>query len=594
METTNNQNTESGASTNPINNVVKSNPNGLTDAQVKAGYSTIEGKYDPVTGKLKTQSTTTLSSDKSKDILNANNALTTLTNKGITTDPQTGVAKYSNGEVYNEPEAPDLKTADTQEEERQIEKAFEEMKKNTDAIAAGSIAQIQSQFARLKEEQKKVNESQLAGTKSALIMSGAMQHDVYSDDAIAYRVNQGQKAIIDLENQENELINAAKAAQLAGNNRILEAKVAEINKVREEKIKETEALNKTITEAFQKKQEINDKIQTEDAIYSLYEQGVTDPAQISKQLRAAGYPASLKDVSDNVALISGIGGAGIVGEYNFYKAEAIKAGQVPMDFNAYQNADANRKKSIAEAGVTSSDTKKTNDTTIDKSSDSFIQGLLNTKGGKALTDTTIQKLDKGLTTLGQLGVLQANIEGVKTGPIAGAFKGANPWDTKGQTIKAQLNAIVPNLARGIYGEVGVLTDNDIKTYSKTIPNLKSTKEVRDAILYITLDMIGKSIKNTLSVNKAAGRDVSGFVDIYTEMENTKNSILSSIPGAQVPDSIKTSAGLIESGNQAKSTIDSYYLSATPDIRSKINALYDKGIDDLTILQQLKARGLIKE
>lgn len=170
---------------------------------------------------------------------------------------------------------------------------------------------------------------------------------------------------------------------------------------------------------------------------------------------------------------------------------------------------------------------------------SFLQLLQGTEGGKALTDTTIQKLDKGQTVLAQLGVLQANVNGVKTGPIAGASKSANPWDTQGQTIKAQLNAIVPNLARGIYGEVGVLTDNDIKTYSQTIPNLKSTEEIRNAVLYITLDMIGKSIENTLKVNAAAGRDVSGFTDIYTEMQNTKNSILSSIPSAQVPQAFQS-------------------------------------------------------
>ncbi len=167
--------------------------------------------------------------------------------------------------------------------------------------------------------------------------------------------------------------------------------------------------------------------------------------------------------------------------------------------------------------------------------DAFVQKLLASKGGKALTDTSIQKLDKGLTVLGQLGVLQANVENVETGPIVGTFRSKNPWDTKAQTIKAQLNAIVPNLARGIYGEVGVLTDNDIATYSKTIPNLGSTEEVRNAVLYITLDMIGKSIKNTLKVNAAAGRDVSKFVDIYTEMEAAKNSILQGIPNAQIPD-----------------------------------------------------------
>src|SRR3990167_2680076 len=162
--------------------------------------------------------------------------------------------------------------------------------------------------------------------------------------------------------------------------------------------------------------------------------------------------------------------------------------------------------------------------------DPFFQLLANSVGGKPLTDTSIQSLTKGINVLGQLGVLQTNVKDTNTGPILGLFRGANPWDTNAQTIKAQLNAIVPNLARGIYGEVGVLTDNDIKTYAKTLPNLTSTEDVRNAVLGVTLDLIGKSIKNTLQVNAAAGRDVSGFVDLYTEMQSTRESIFSQIPG----------------------------------------------------------------
>lgn len=174
--------------------------------------------------------------------------------------------------------------------------------------------------------------------------------------------------------------------------------------------------------------------------------------------------------------------------------------------------------------------------------DPFVQKLVKSKGGKPMADTSIQKLDKGLVVLSQLGVLQENINGTDTGPIVGAFRGKNPWDTNAQVIKAQLNAIVPNLARGVYGEVGVLTDNDIKNYAKTLPTLTSTEQVRDAVLYITLDTIGRSIRQTMSTNASAGRDVSGFIDIYTEMENTKRQILSSInssgtalPGASSPE-----------------------------------------------------------
>lgn len=168
--------------------------------------------------------------------------------------------------------------------------------------------------------------------------------------------------------------------------------------------------------------------------------------------------------------------------------------------------------------------------TPEQQKDPFIAKMASTAGGKPITDTFAQSLNKGLNVLGQIGVLQTNIKDVKTGPIVGAFKGANPWDTNAQTIKAQLNAIVPNLARGVYGEVGVLTDNDIAQYSKTLPNLKSTEDIRNAVLGITVDMVGKSIKRTLEVNAANGKDVSGFIDLYTEMQNTRDSIFQQIPG----------------------------------------------------------------
>lgn len=65
----------------------------------------------------------------------------------------------------------------------------------------------------------------------------------------------------------------------------------------------------------------------------------------------------------------------------------------------------------------------------------------------------------------------------------------NPYNTDAQVLKAQLSSLIPNLARGVYGEVGVLTDQDIQNYAKTIPNLTSTEDVNKAVLAMTLDTI---------------------------------------------------------------------------------------------------------
>ena len=152
---------------------------------------------------------------------------------------------------------------------------------------------------------------------------------------------------------------------------------------------------------------------------------------------------------------------------------------------------------------------------------------------KEPSDTFLQGMEKAQVVLDQIGTLQQNIDGMRTGPIEGAFRAKNPWDTKAQTIKAQLNAIVPNLARGIYGEVGVLTDNDIKTYSKTLPNLTSTEAVRNAILYITVDMIRKNMETKIKNQAAGQRDMSGYADVYRNVAAKSNEILASIPGAAI-------------------------------------------------------------
>jgi hypothetical protein len=148
---------------------------------------------------------------------------------------------------------------------------------------------------------------------------------------------------------------------------------------------------------------------------------------------------------------------------------------------------------------------------------------------KEVSDTFLQSMEKTLAVVSQIGVLQENIAGTDTGPIVGAFRGANPWDTNAQTIKAQLNAIVPNLARGVYGEVGVLTDNDIKQYTKTIPTLTSTDDVRNAILYITLNQIRKNVEIKIKNQASGQRDMSGYADIYANLNQQVDDVLSTLP-----------------------------------------------------------------
>lgn len=149
-----------------------------------------------------------------------------------------------------------------------------------------------------------------------------------------------------------------------------------------------------------------------------------------------------------------------------------------------------------------------------------IEGLMRASaGGKDLDATTVTSLEKAVNVVGQIDDLSKVIDKEATGPIMGIIRSNNPYDSKAQLINAQLTAIVPNLARGIYGEVGVLTDNDVALYAKTLPNLKSTAEVKNLILGATIRSVQRSIENKMKIQAGAGRDVSGLIDTYKAVKS---------------------------------------------------------------------------
>lgn len=146
-------------------------------------------------------------------------------------------------------------------------------------------------------------------------------------------------------------------------------------------------------------------------------------------------------------------------------------------------------------------------------------------GGKSVDATFITSLEKAANVVGQLEQLTQAVDTEASGPILGVWRSNNPYDAKAQEIKALLSSIVPNLARGVYGEVGVLTDNDVRIYSRTLPNLQSTEEVRNAVLGLTVLSVQRSIENKLRFAAAGGRDVSAYKDSYVQLKALSDRLL---------------------------------------------------------------------
>lgn len=146
--------------------------------------------------------------------------------------------------------------------------------------------------------------------------------------------------------------------------------------------------------------------------------------------------------------------------------------------------------------------------------------LLASAGGKALNSTDIRPLQKGFLVLEQVEDLAKIIEGEDTGPIINILRSKNPLDVQAKLISAKLDSIIPGLAKGVYGEVGVLTDKDIETYKRTVPNMSSTEEVNAAILDMTLRTIKQGLDTQLINLAKSGKDVSSYFPDHQQISRS--------------------------------------------------------------------------
>lgn len=152
-------------------------------------------------------------------------------------------------------------------------------------------------------------------------------------------------------------------------------------------------------------------------------------------------------------------------------------------------------------------------------------------GGSQPSDSFINAMTKANTVVTQVGLLsdkmleselihadEGNDSVLDLSPLSGWLAKKNPWNTDAQEIKAILTGTVPNLARGVFGEVGVLTDHDIKLYMGTLPNLTQTADVKKAVTALTLKVVQDSIEAAIDLQAAGGRDMSGYTRFYDKVD----------------------------------------------------------------------------
>jgi hypothetical protein len=135
----------------------------------------------------------------------------------------------------------------------------------------------------------------------------------------------------------------------------------------------------------------------------------------------------------------------------------------------------------------------------------------------------IQGIEGAIRANATLDDIEKQLEKIKekSGPFYGRFIQYNPYDSDVKLLDQMIRSIVPTLARGVYGEVGVLTDNDIKNYRELIPDITKTEETSKKALNFLRNDIGRSIKNKLDIWEATNFEIQGLKDLYGKMQQVK-------------------------------------------------------------------------
>ncbi|HPC34806.1 MAG TPA: hypothetical protein PLP73_04000, partial [Candidatus Absconditabacterales bacterium] len=94
------------------------------------------------------------------------------------------------------------------------------------------------------------------------------------------------------------------------------------------------------------------------------------------------------------------------------------------------------------------------------------------------------------------------------------------YDTDYQVLEAFINQAVPGLARGVFGEVGVLTDADVDRYKKALGSPGMTTTARRKVLSELTSKINKGLDNAIDVGIKSNKNVEGYLDLSSKYNQT--------------------------------------------------------------------------
>lgn len=317
------------------------------------------------------QSTTTLSSDKSKDIANIQGKTDKLSQTGVTTDPTTGVATHADGSIYNPGDTNDpieapangisnggyvgetyypagaklpvdstgnfSPTTASSPTDVKILNSLNDQKAQNDALTASIISSIQNQYSQLISKQQEANNAQQGGETQLLLRNGGLQHTGSGQNVLSSVVSYGISQLADLNNKEQMAVLSAQQAGQQQDFQLQDKMNQQASDIRDKKIAAAQKINDDIATENNKLadrayQESQDKIKAIQGIATDAAKNGASPDTIKAITSSQDVESAISAAGDSLQTASGT-----LGDYLQYKRDAVANGLTPKDYQTYKD-----------------------------------------------------------------------------------------------------------------------------------------------------------------------------------------------------------------------------------------------------------------
>lgn len=255
-------------------------------------------------------------------------------------------------------------------QEQEVYDTFSSFEKSLDIPTQNLIKSYKDTFAQRIDEEKKVTEDAVRSANTVNMRLGFSRYAPGQAQRILSSVERaGLDRIRKIGIEENQLIAEAEQNLVDKKYDIFLKKRGELKDIRKERVDQLNKIQEAGQKEFEYKRELIQKEKDElsksinTIMIDAQKNGAT-PEVINAISNATSVSEAVQAAGEYLQ-----GGTGIIGEYNFYKKDAIAKGLSPLSFDEYQTRDANRKVSLAKASISGLPNNVV--TQIDKLSSSF-------------------------------------------------------------------------------------------------------------------------------------------------------------------------------------------------------------------------------